>query len=162
MSGLIAPWELHPALVHFPIAFLLAAAVLDLLGGHRREETARWATGLAVAGCATGAAAAIAGVVAWMTIPGHPEGAHSVMTWHAVVQSLALALFTVRGILGWRAPRRVPGMVPRVIGWLGAAALLVGSSLGGHLVFHQGIGVTVAEDANAGAHADHAHGGHAH
>lgn len=159
MTDLMAPWELHPALVHFPIAFLVATAILDLIA-LRRAEAGRWATGFAVAGSVTGVAAVAAGFLAWWTIPGHTDGAHALMTWHIVVQSIAIGLFGVRAILGWRAPTRAPGMPARVIGWLGAAALVVGSTLGGHLVFRHGVGVTAAQQVPSGH--DHAGGGHAH
>ena len=49
------PWEYHPALVHFPIAFLIGAVLLDLYAWRRGEPApARVATGLLLAGVATG------------------------------------------------------------------------------------------------------------
>ena len=33
------PWEFHPIVVHFPIAFLLAGVVLDVAAVRRPRET---------------------------------------------------------------------------------------------------------------------------
>ena len=50
-------WEIHPAVVHFPIAFLLGGVVLDLFGRHS-EAAVVAATYLLIAGLATAAVAA--------------------------------------------------------------------------------------------------------
>jgi hypothetical protein len=62
------PWEFHPALVHFPIAFLLGAVIYDLYDWWRADLNAnrpRIATGLLLAGTLTAALAALAGLVAF-------------------------------------------------------------------------------------------------
>ena len=57
-------WEIHPAFVHFPIAFLVGGVVLDLFG-RSSESAVTTATYLLIAGLATGAIAAAAGVVSY-------------------------------------------------------------------------------------------------
>src|SRR5262245_19098066 len=48
-------WEIHPALVHFPLAFFVAAVVLEWFGGARPSETRTLAeAGLLVAGVVAG------------------------------------------------------------------------------------------------------------
>jgi uncharacterized membrane protein len=79
--NLPAPWEIHPALVHFPIALLLCGVALDLYAWWRqRADWERIATGLLVAGVLAGVVAALSGFLAWWTIPSsHTEEAHILM-----------------------------------------------------------------------------------
>lgn len=153
----VEPWELHPALVHFPIAFLLGGVALDLYAGWRgRPDLARTATGLLAAGWLTGVVAALAGVVAFATVPGHTPTAHRLMFWHIGIQATALALFTWPMWVGMRT-RAAPTRAARAAGWAGALALTVGSGIGGYIVYHGGAGIDpdlLAPDVRQG------HGGH--
>jgi uncharacterized membrane protein len=159
-GGVIEPWEIHPMLVHFPIAFLLGGVALDLYAGWRgREDLARTATGLLIAGWLTGVAAALAGVWTFFVVPAHTDEAHRLMYWHLGVQSAALVLFGYAAWVRWRGPARAPTTAARVAGWVGALALTVGSGIGGYIVYHGGAGVEprlLAPDLRGG----HPHGGH--
>src|SRR6266542_897509 len=76
----VGPWELHPALVHFPLALLLSGVVLDLYAWWRgRPGQLRAVAGLLVAGVVTGLVAALAGVLAFFTVPAHTAAAHRLM-----------------------------------------------------------------------------------
>src|SRR5215831_8418680 len=83
-NGYLTPWELHPALVHFPIAFLIGGVLLDLWAMRRPGSGwSRVATGLLVAGVLTGVLTGLAGFLAFFTLPpGHTEAAHTAMYWH--------------------------------------------------------------------------------
>jgi uncharacterized membrane protein len=62
----MAPWEVHPSVVHFPIALLQGGVALALYAcWRRREPLARAATGLLVA--------ALAGLLAFFPVPAHAE-----------------------------------------------------------------------------------------
>ncbi len=135
----MALWEFHPALVHFPIAFLLGGIVLDLAAWWRgREGWAQAATGLLIAGVASGVVAAGAGLLAFWTVPAHTEGAHKWMWWHLGLAATALVLFAGITFARWR--RRATA-VARVIGLAGALMLLVAAYLGGMIVYHGGAGI---------------------
>src|SRR5205085_202387 len=87
-------WEIHPALNHLPIAFLLGGVALDLYAWCRaRPGLAQVATGLLIAGLLTGVLAALAGLMAFFTVPGHTENAHFLMYWHMAIQATALLMF---------------------------------------------------------------------
>ena len=140
----IEPWEFHSMLVHFPIALLLAGVALDLYAGWRgRPNLLPTVRGLLVSGVLTGILAALAGILAFFMVPAHTEEAHHLMYWHLGVQSAALALFA------WAAWARrgtavAPPTAARMAGWVAALLLVVGSGIGGYVVYHGGAGVEPA------------------
>lgn len=154
-------WELHPALVHFPIALLLSGVVLDLYGWRtKREDLSRVAYGLLVAGVIMGLVTALSGVLAYYTVPAHTEAAHERMTWHIWIQSIAMGVFGLMCLLRWK--RRKSLVAPRAL-FLGVSAavlLIVGSYLGAWIVYRGGAGVDPAilsHELRDGHH--HHHGG---
>ena len=136
-------WEFHPALVHFPIAFLLGGVALDLLG-HRSEYAVAMATYLLIAGLATGVIAAAAGVVAYYTVPSnHTALAHQRIYWHIGVIVAAVALFSVVCFVRWQHPAVVSPAI-RGLGIAAVAIMLVGAYIGGKLVYQGGLGIDPA------------------
>jgi uncharacterized membrane protein len=139
---IMPPWEIHPALVHFPIAFFLSGVTLDLYAWWmRREDLARIATGILAAGVIMAVPTALAGLLAFFTVPAHTEAAHTRMLWHLGLEVAAVALFTAVVIVRWRDGLALPGAASRGLGLLAAAILIVASYLGGDLVYHGGAGV---------------------
>ena len=88
----------------------------------------------------TGVLAALAGVLAFFTVPAHTEEAHRLMYWHLGVQTAALALFAWPAWSMRRAPAGATGAA-RAAGWVAAVLLIVGSGIGGYVVYHGGAGV---------------------
>lgn len=139
-SGPFPPWEWHPAIVHFPIAFLLGAVVLDLYAwGRGRAEAARGATWLMAAGAATGAVAVATGAVAFFTVPAHTEEAHRLMYWHLGLMGAAVVVFAA--VLDARARAGRPGAGARIVGLVAAGVLIIGAYLGGTIVYRGGAGI---------------------
>jgi uncharacterized membrane protein len=141
-GGPVEPWEIHPALNHLPIAFLLGGVVLDLYAWARgRPSLVQVATGMLIAGVVTGVLAALAGLLAFYTVPGHTEVAHRLMYWHLGIQATSLVLFI--GPTWKRSRNRAapPSMVGRLVLCLAAVLLLVGSGIGGYIVYHGGAGI---------------------
>ncbi|OGS56468.1 MAG: hypothetical protein A3J79_09175 [Elusimicrobia bacterium RIFOXYB2_FULL_62_6] len=136
-------WELHPATVHFPIGLLLAGVVLELYAWWRgRQELAQIAYGILVAGVLTGVLAASSGFLAFYTLPAtHTEEAHTIMYWHLWLQVAALVVFTSVVLVRWRLRQRAPAGVLRITGLVAAGLLVVGSYLGGHLVYRGATGI---------------------
>jgi len=141
-AALIEPWEIHPALVHFPIALLLSGVVLGLYAWWRgRPGLARVATGLLIAGVMGGLVTGLAGVLAMFTLPAITPESGDLMLWHLGLQLAAVVLFAVVAWLGWRAWQTGPAVGVRLLGWVAAALLVVGSGIGGYIVYHGGAGV---------------------
>lgn len=141
-GGPIEPWEFHPMLVHFPIAFLLGGVALDVYAWlRRRPELSRVVSGLLIAGVLTGVLAALTGLVAFFIVPAHTEEAHRLMYWHLGIQVAALLLFAWPAWLGWRNWQVPLTPAARVVGWVAAVLLTVGSGIGGYIVYHGGAGV---------------------
>lgn len=136
-GGLVELWEIHPALTHFPIAFLMAGVVLDVYAWWRgKPSLEQVATGLLVAGFLTGVLAALAGVLAFFTVPAHTEAAHRLMYWHMGIQAGALLLFAWPIWQRWRSWSAAPHT--RVAASFAALLLLIGSGIGGYVVYHGG------------------------
>ena len=133
-------WELHPAVVHFPIAFLLGGVVLDLFGLHSEAAVAA-ATYLLLAGLATAAVVAATGVVAYYTVPGnHTEQAHQRIYRHIGAMVAAFVMFGVVCLVRWQHPSVVSPAI-RGVGIAAAAILLFGGYVGGKLVYQGGLGI---------------------
>lgn len=139
----MTPWEIHPALVHFPIAFLLGAVAVDLYARLKPGESlTRVAAGLYVAGTAGGVPAILAGLVAFFTVPHAGGRAHDLMYWHPGVSAASLGLFAAVAVRRWRlrsAPARTGAFV---LALLASALLAAGGFLGGYMVYHLGVGVS--------------------
>ena len=132
-------WEIHPAVVHFPIAFLLGGVVLDLFGLHSEAAVAA-ATYLLLAGLATGAVAAVTGVVSYYTVPGnHTEQAHQRVYWHIGAMVTAVVMFAVVCFVRRQHPSVVSPAI-RGLGLAAAAILIFGGYVGGKLVYQGGSG----------------------
>jgi uncharacterized membrane protein len=152
------PWELHPALVHFPIAFLAGAAALDVFAWWRkRHGLLRVVAGLFVAGSAMGWLAALAGLLAYFTVPAHADEAHGLMNWHLGIMLVTVAAFTGYAAVRWRTRPGVPTPEMRVVGALLVGSLFLGSYLGGEIVYKGGAGI---DPAILAPELRHGHGEH--
>lgn len=155
------PWELHSALVHFPIAFLLGAIVLDFYAWVRaRNELKRVVYGLLIAGVVSGVVAALAGILAYITIPNHTQSAHDMMSRHIWLQVTAVALFAANALIRWRNNSGEVQTAARVIGMIAASVLIWGSSIGGEMVYRGGTGID--PKALAPSKKQHSRGGEEH
>jgi uncharacterized membrane protein len=136
-GGPFQPWEFHPALNHLPIAFLLAAVALELYATFR-DRLALLPTAFGL--LAAGVLAALAGVLAFFTVPAHTDESHQLMFWHMGVQATALVLFA--GVAWKRRRNRAASSAGgRLVLCLAAIALLAGSAIGGYIVYHGAAGV---------------------
>lgn len=149
MESILPEWvpNIHPMVVHFPIALLFCAVLADILALIFRTRTvlARLATVLFLGGTVTlfvvfltGRAAADSVMVSGV--------ANTVLTDHADWATLTLWYFGVYALLRlvlWRLHFPAAVWIPVAAIGAGGLGLIVQSShLGARLVFEQGVGVS--------------------
>ena len=144
----IGKHPLHPVLVDFPIAFLIAALLTDLL--YWRTGAAQWADfsfWLILAGWLGGLLAVATGLIDFLGI----ERARALSTgWlHFLATDLAVFISTFNLIT--RLPDHQAAVLPAGLAYSGVVAVLLvfASGLGGQLVFHYFIGVYGQEEGQA-------------
>jgi uncharacterized membrane protein len=142
----VAPWEIHPALVHFPVALLFASFCVDSFAFYRqREGWARVGTGLLWGGVWTGLVAAPAGLLAAYTAPMQAAGLEGLLYGHFAFVAASMALFISIALVRWRRPAPLPPRWQLAVGALATVLLLAGGMLGGTLVYRGGTGVKVID-----------------
>lgn len=134
----------HPALIPFPIAFLTAALVTDLVFWKTRSPL--WAGcsfWLLVAGVGMGLVAAIAGLIDFVSVSRARQ--HAAGWIHALGNVTVLLLGSVNLVVRWSDATRI---LPWGLALSAIIALLLGVTgwFGGELVFRHMIGVTGHDD----------------
>lgn len=138
-------WEIHPALVHFPLALLFSSTVLEVFARlKKRERAARWAVGMLAAGLAFTPVVALAGVIAYFTVPEHTDGASFRMLVHAFLGVSASVFYGVVLLLRWRRRTEIARAGSVALSVVAALFLGATGALGGYLVYQDGVGVVPA------------------
>ena len=148
--NLVPDWapNIHPLLVHFPIALLSAAAAVDVVGwAFRRNKPLRHvATLLYVLGTGGAIAAYVTGRAASQTI-WLPGMAQAVLRQHwdwALRTVWFFGIVTVGRLVLLGPSRRDPGPAVvaafALVGLLGIGLLLETGDRGGRLVYQHGVG----------------------
>ena len=158
--------HLHPVLIHFPLALLLTAWVLDLIqvwtkAPHLRSalrSTSRWNI---LIGAIALLPALATGWAAYLTVA-HDAPSHAAMTLHRNLALASVAVFAALGVMAWlRHETEWINRWPFRVGFLLAVALLIATGYrGGLLVYTHGLGVQslpVREEGAGHSHGDHAH-----
>lgn len=134
--------ELHPSLVHFPIALLptsLAAdAVGRLTGNQSLMEVGRLTIPLAAA---SGMVAGLAGLIAQEAVRVEGHTSEQLIT-HRNLNLGVIALTTL--LASKRARRRRPSLGYLLAGLAGVAVTSYSAYLGGHMVYEHGVAVKAA------------------
>ena len=144
IPGIAAMDNIHPLLVHFPIAFLTAFVVLDFLAScFKKPQWREFAGVLLYFGTATAAFTVIAGFVAANSVA-HGEDVHALMEQHETFGVTVLGLAVV--LSGWRLKSGHQICAQMNILYLMLSALLalcltLGADLGGLMVYKYGVAV---------------------
>lgn len=161
IAGLLAMGSnVHPVLVHFPIAFLLGFLLLDLCGiWMRRPAWSAIASGMLYLGALAAVATAVAGLVAAESIP-HDDQVHQLIEWHELLGLTVAA--TAAGLATWRllAGANFSPMARALHLWIGGLmvlCMLLGADLGGLMVYQHGVGVHKLQDASVSTDHHHHH-----
>lgn len=160
LPGLANAANIHPMLVHFPIALWLTALFLHLWGMLRDSygirQCGRWLLYLGTLG---GLAAVLTGFRAAGQL-GHDSPGHDLVHLHRNLMVAATGLALVACICGWIAARRDSrGKQWLLVLLLAALAGLatLGADRGAFMVFGHGVGVRAPEAGQAGPGHEHGH-----
>lgn len=156
LPGMGAMANVHPMVVHFPIALLNGFLLMEVLGAFFNRDDMRAAASWMLYLGAIGAAAAVAaGLQAAPTVE-HGEEVHAIMTRHMYFGFTVLALAVILSV--WRA-RAGAGFTARaraahiLVAIVTAAVMAFGADLGGLMVYGHGVGTQgKAATADAGHH----------
>ena len=142
---------IHPMLIPFPIGlwvFSLVADILYLLG---YNPGWRWmAFWTLLAGCIGAVAAAIFGIIDWLTLK--EREVKKIADWHARLNVIALLVFAASWYLRTTGGSRwVSGSltVPVALSVLGVILIIISGWLGGELVYKHGVAVSPQYDTGA-------------
>jgi uncharacterized membrane protein len=159
MPGIANMDNIHPMLVHFPIAFLSAFFVLDLLGTLAKKPNWRnVASWLLYLGVVAAGLAVTAGFIAASTVA-HGLEVHAIMERHEHfgVSVLSLAIL----LSAWRL--KSGGIIQGgansfflILAALLCILMMLGADLGGLMVYHYGVSVDAAM-APVGGFMEHQH-----
>lgn len=139
--------ELHPSLVHFPLALFPAALTFDA-AGWLSGKPALCAAGrlLMPATALTAGAAGLAGLVAQEAVHARGE-AHDLLVTHRNLNAGLIALTATLAALRLRRER--PSAAYLVAGLMGLGVMSYTAYLGGKLVYSKGVGVEPADGVRA-------------
>ena len=155
--------NLHPVFVHFPIALLSVAALLEIAGRLLKKDKLRdaafWCLSI---GVVFAAVAVFSGLRAEDSVA-HVEASHELMETHERFGIISLALFALLWL--WRRMRSASWSEGEswgyaIAGLVATGVLLFGANQGGKLVYDYGVGTAMT--AGEGGDHDHEHEGEDH
>ncbi|HEV8136167.1 MAG TPA: DUF2231 domain-containing protein [Pyrinomonadaceae bacterium] len=144
----VAGHPIHPMLIPFPLALWATSFAVDVLFYFLRHPTLLIiAKFMIAAGCLGAIAAAIPGIIDWLTIKnGEVKRAAN---WHARLNVAALVVFAISFFMRMGRYSELVGRrltLPFLLSAVGVILISISGWLGGELVFRYGIGQTRNEE----------------
>ena len=140
----IAGHPVHPMLIPFPLALWVTSFAADILFYFLRHPTLLVISKfLLAAGCLGAVAAAIPGIIDWLSIKN--GNVKKVANWHARLNIIALVVFAISLFLRLGRYSHFVGRrltLPFLLSLVGVILIAISGWLGGELVFHYGVGQT--------------------
>ena len=138
----IAGHPIHPMLIPFPLALWATSFVVDVLFYFLRHPTLLIiAKFMIAAGCLGAVAAAIFGIIDWLSI--RDGEVKRVANWHARLNIAALVVFAISLFLRMSSYSEFVGRrltIPFLLSLVGVILITISGWLGGELVFRYGVG----------------------
>ena len=159
MPGIAGMDNIHPLLVHFPIAFLSAFFALDVVGTLAKKPQWRSvASWFLYFGTVAALFTVIAGFIAANSVP-HGQNVHDIMERHEHFGISVLSLAVVLSL--WRM--KSGGLIRAgansfflILSALMCVLMMLGADLGGLMVYQYGVAVKAVQVPEGGY--DHGHG----
>ena len=153
--------NIHPSLVHFPIALLSVFFLLELLGTLLRHEKLRQAAStMLYCGALGAAAAAAAGLYAASFVP-HGQDVHEIMEWHERLGLTVTGLALILSLWRWLTKGVFVGMAKALhllLATILVVCMVIGADLGGLMVYGHGVAVRKLQDTHANMQHQHQEG----
>lgn len=145
--------NLHPLIVHFPVALIFVVVACDVIGlAFKREKFLSAATLMTIFLLAGTVAAVITGLIAEEAAESIPS-VHDLLETHETLGLTFLGVVAVMAIVRFAVHRKLAGR----IGWLALALGIIaagivsaGAYLGSEMVFTHGVGVKSEAGIGAG------------
>jgi uncharacterized membrane protein len=145
----IAGHPVHPMIIPFPLALWSTSFVADVIFYFFRNSSLLLISKfLLAAGCLGAVAAAIPGIIDWLSIKS-PE-VKRIANWHARLNIIALIIFAISLYLRTRAGApwvNYSLKIPFVLSLVGVILISISAWLGGKLSFEYGVGVKPQHDS---------------
>lgn len=156
LEGITSLTNIHPMLVHFPIAFLSLFVLIDFIGTFAKKAALRqFAGSLLYLGTVFTIFTVIAGFMAAETVP-HGHNVHDIMEHHEHLGISILGLSLA--LSAWRLRRPVEGFgIYNVLSLILAGVLIFGADLGGLMVYKYGVAVEAVTVSTEDSHHHHEH-----
>jgi uncharacterized membrane protein len=133
---------IHPMLIPFPLALWATSFAVDILFYFTRQSTLLVIAKFMIAvGCLGALAAAIAGIIDWLSI--NNGDVKKVANWHARLNVAALVVFAISLFLRMGRYSELVGRkltIPFLLSLVGVILISISGWLGGELVFRYGVG----------------------
>jgi uncharacterized membrane protein len=159
--GLAGMPNIHPMVVHFPIALLSSFLILDILSLILKNESLKTgATWMLYMGTLGAAVAVLAGFRAAAAVE-HDEVIHAIITKH---EQLGLTVLLIAVILSlWRilSAGNLKGtlrLIYLVLAFIMVVVMSFGADYGGLMVYTHGVGIKGVERPESGPHDHNSHG----
>ena len=160
MPGIAGMDNIHPLLVHFPIAFLSAFFALDLVGTLAKKPQWRSvASWFLYFGTVAAMFTVTAGLIAAGSVA-HGENVHDIMERHEHIGLSVLSLAVVLSIWRMKSGVLIRGGANSfflILSALLCVLMMLGADLGGLMVYQYGVAVKSVQVPEGGH--DHQHGG---
>jgi uncharacterized membrane protein len=142
---------IHPILIPFPIALWTTSFGTDVVFYFWRNSSLLLiAKFLLAAGCLGAIAAAVPGIVDWLSIK--DSSVKRIADWHARLNIIALIVFATSLYLRMRTGAHWVNYhhtVPFLLSFLGVILISISGWLGGELAYKHGVGVSPQHDSPA-------------
>lgn len=153
--GLTGMPNIHPMVVHFPIALLTSFLIFELLSIILKSKSLKTgATWMLYAGTLGAAVAVLAGFRAAGAV-GHDEVVHAIIKTHENLGLTVLLLSVVLSIWRILSGGRLKGTLRLIflaLAFLVVVVMSFGADLGGLMVYTHGVGIEGMEKPESGPH----------
>lgn len=142
--------NIHPLVLHFPIAFLIAAFCCEVIGYFFNQayftKTGKWTLLL---GTITLAATALTGWLGHKTVS-HSESSYALIEKHQLLGFITLGIFVTLVVLRFivlpkMAKKKIVMACILIVNMVGLGTMIWGADLGGRLVYEMGVGVQAVD-----------------